>query len=178
MDRRSALKQLAILGGGIILAPSCTFDSERLSVALDNLNIIPEQEKLLAQVVNTIIPATDIPGGKELKLHQFVLIMVDDCRGKEEQKSFVEGLKELNPLSDNNYGKSFSDCDAKQREDLIAGVLGDNEQEQSNVPAVQKFLSMTKRYAIQGFLTSEYIMTEVLPYKLVPGSFDGCVKIS
>lgn len=178
MDRRSVLKKLAILGGGIFLAPSCTFDSERLSVALDNLEIVPEQERLLSLVVETLIPNTDIPGGEQLKLHQFVLIMVDDCRGEEDQKYFVEGLKELNPFSDSRYGKSFSDCSAEERENLIARVLGENKQEATNYPAVQKFVSMTKRYTIQGFLTSEYVMTEVLPYELVPGSFEGCVKTS
>lgn len=178
MDRRSALKQIAILGGGMFLAPSCTFDSERLSVALNNLKMVPEQEQLLAQVVETIIPATDIPGGKELKLHQFVLVMVDDCRSKEDQKFFVEGLQELNPLSDNKFGNSFSQCNPQQREDLIDGVLGEHEPELNSYPAVHNFLSITKGYTIQGFLTSEYVMTEVLPYQLVPGSFDGCVKVS
>lgn len=174
MDRRSAIKQLAVLGGGILLAPSCTIDSEQLSVALSNLDINADQEQLLAKVAETIIPATDIPGGKELKLHQFVLIMIDDCHGEKDQKDFVTGLKQLNPLFEKQYGDNFSACSVQQREDLISSIMEDN----GRFSAVKSFLSMTKRYTIQGFLTSQYVMTEVLPYKLVPGSFDGCVKIS
>ncbi|MCW9706600.1 gluconate 2-dehydrogenase subunit 3 family protein [Fodinibius salsisoli] len=178
MDRRSVLKQLALLGGGILLAPSCSFDSERLSVALDNLDITPDQERSLADVVETMIPATDSPGGKELKLHEFVLIMVDDCRSEEDQQLFVTGLQDLDPFFKEEFGSSFSESTALQKEDLMAKVLEEKESPNADFPAVEPFLSMTKRYSIRGFLTSQYVMTEELPYKLVPGSFDGCVKLS
>jgi hypothetical protein len=35
---------------------------------------------------------------------------------------------------------------------------------------IQNFLNTTKRIAISGYMNSEYIMTQQMPYKLVPGA--------
>ncbi|NGP75012.1 gluconate 2-dehydrogenase subunit 3 family protein [Balneolaceae bacterium YR4-1] len=174
MDRRTAIKQLSLLGGAMLLAPSCTFSSERVSVALDNLKITPSQESLLGDIVETLIPATDIPGAKELKLHHFVLVMVDGCRGPSDREAFQRGLGQIDALAEEEVGTAFSDCDAKQKEVFLTGLMDGTSAEPAYEDA-RAFLGMTKGYTIQGFLQSEYVMTEVNPYQLVPGHFDGCV---
>ena len=42
---------------------------------------------------------------------------------------------------------------------------------------IQYFLNTTKRYTVQGFLQSQYVMTELMPYALVPGSHSFCETI-
>lgn len=172
MDRRTAIKQISILGGAALLAPSCTFSQERVSVALDNLNISGAQEALLADIVETFIPSsnTNMPGARALKLHHFVLVMVDDCRGKADQEAFERGLSQVDAVANEEYGTSFNQCSTSQKEELIASSMEAADSD------VQLFLNITKRYTVQGFLQSEYFMTEVEPYQLVPGHFDGCVE--
>lgn len=180
MDRRSVLKNLALLGGGMVLAPSCTFSAEQVSIALNNLNITGKQEQLLADVVEAFIPATDIPGAKALKIHHFVLVMIDDCRNKQEQNVFIRGLNQLDLLAEHQYESEFFECTSSQRENLLSGTL-EGHPELKSLGAiyneVRQCLSMTKRYAIQGFLSSEYVMINELPYQLVPGHFEGCVPV-
>lgn len=181
INRRSALKQLALLTGGVVLAPSCVFDSQRVSVALDNLKITSEQEELLAEIVETIIPATqDIPGAKKLDVHLFVLVMVDDCREKADQERFVRGLKQMDAFTLNRYGHSFIEANQKERESILTDILdatpAASDDSSSPQKDIREFLSMTKRYTIQGYLQSQYVMTEIFPYELVPGHFEGCVK--
>ena len=46
-------------------------------------------------------------------------------------------------------------------------------------PAIQEihtFISLAKRYTIQGYMYSEYFMTKKFPYKLVPGPYQACVS--
>jgi hypothetical protein len=45
---------------------------------------------------------------------------------------------------------------------------------ESQLPA---FYSITKRHAIRGFLSSEYIMTNVLVHNMIPGRYNGCIEI-
>lgn len=163
------------------MAPSCTFSEERVSIALNNLNISGRQEQLLAGITETFIPATDdSPGAKALKLHYFVLVMVDDCRGEEDQQQFVRGLGQVDRLAEHHYEAGFAECTPAQREQLLAGTLEGSREMKSGGETYEdarECLSMTKQYAIRGFLNSEYVMTEELPYQLVPGHFDGCVVL-
>lgn len=178
MDRRTALKQATFLIAGTTILPSCMFDSDRVSLALNNLDIQPELEKLLAEIAETIIPPTDTPGAKELNVHHFVLVMVDDCQEKPDR--FASGLKQFDPFTHFYYEKSFAACSRQEREELIAGILEQNpvfsRNSKTGHEEVREFLSLTKQYTIQGYLKSQYVMTEIFPYQLVPGHFTGCVN--
>src|SRR5690606_13397755 len=94
MERRTAIKQLFFIAGGIILFPSCEGDANKSSIALRKLDVNAKEEDLLAEIVESIIPETDSPGGKALHLHLFVLKMIDDCHGEEDQQIFVQGIKD------------------------------------------------------------------------------------
>ena len=119
MQRRTALRNLLIVAGGTILLPSCVHEDKKVSVPLDHLKISGDQEALLEQICETIIPATDTPGAKALGIHQFVLTMVDDCADKEKQDSFVKGLSEINNLSKKQYNNSFLKTTVQQQKELL-----------------------------------------------------------
>jgi hypothetical protein len=42
---------------------------------------------------------------------------------------------------------------------------------------VQYFVAETKGTTIWGFMQSEHVMTNIMPYSLVPGSSSGCVDV-
>lgn len=187
MNRRTALQQLAILTGGMAFIPSCSFDADKVSIALNNLKIKASQEKLLAEVVDTIIPATDIPGAKVFDIHHFVLVMTDDCQDKPDQETFIKGLDQFEPYVEQQYDKSFMKSDQQEREAMLTSIMQPAaaskqevkaEEPEFDLSAIRAFLSSTKRYTIHGYMMSQYIMTEVFPYQLVPGHFKGCVPVS
>ncbi|MGB3617687.1 MAG: gluconate 2-dehydrogenase subunit 3 family protein, partial [Catalinimonas sp.] len=77
MTRREALQQSAWIVGGIAFLPAaCRQRPERVAAAVDLMNLTPAQRTRLAQVVETIIPSGETPGGADLALHDFVLVMV------------------------------------------------------------------------------------------------------
>lgn len=157
MNRRTAIQQLFILAGGIMIASSCSSDKNKASIELTNIDVSAEEEELLGNVVEAIIPKSDSPGAKELNLHLFVLKMIDDCHGPEDQKRFLDGLK----ATKSQKGKATSD---------IQGYL-------NNLPADDAFLSLVKKRTIQGYLNSEYVMKNKLIYELVPARYNGALKI-
>jgi hypothetical protein len=157
MKRRAAIKQLFILAGGIAIATSCSGDRKKASIVLSNVDFSKDDEVLLGDLVESIIPETDTLGAKNLKLHLFVMKMVDDCYSPEDQASFMEGLKKTKFLK----GKS-----QKEMQEYLFALEKDN-----------KFLSILKKRTIMGYQNSEYVMKNKIIYELVPGRYHGAVKV-
>jgi len=57
MKRRLLLKQVMLAAAAAALAPSCTFDKKKASIALHHLTIDGDKEELLASISETILPA-------------------------------------------------------------------------------------------------------------------------
>lgn len=170
MDRRSAIKNLTFLAGGVFLFPSCLkHEDGKVSIKLNKMHIDAAQEKAVAAVAETIIPQTNTPGAKALNVHQFVLKMLDDCRSKKDQEMFTKGLSQLDDLSQKQYNKDFADGDSKQREAVLMLI----ENKQQIKPELTDFYQMTKQLTVEGYTISKYVMTTKLPYELVPGRYNG-----
>ena len=169
MERRLVIKQILIMAGGLALLPSCLRDAGKSSVLLKNLDISLDQENLLAEIAETIIPKTSTPGAKELNIHLFVLKMLDDCYEPEEQERFVKGLEALMDKTQDLYGKSFMDLTVPERQELLVAIENDKEASAE----LAGFYKIMKGKTIQGYLNSQYVMTNLIKWELVPGRYNG-----
>ncbi|MDH5825221.1 gluconate 2-dehydrogenase subunit 3 family protein [Sphingobacterium faecium] len=163
MNRRTLVKQLFIIAGGIALLPSCLREQGGASIVLQNIKIAAADEDFLAKLSDILIPKTDSPGGRELNLHLFVMKMVDDCESPEKQQGFVKGMQVLK-----DQYESFT-----PEQILSAITVLEKEKERDEVT----FFKIFKSRAIQGYLNSEYVMTNKLIYKLIPGPYQAAVKL-
>ncbi len=191
ITRRGAIKNCFIITVGAALIPSCLRESKP-SIPLKHLDITGDQEKLISELCETIIPRTDTPGAKDTYTHLFVLKMVDDCQAKEEQQKFVSGLKEFEKLSQKKYDRSFVECSLQQRDELTGSIINkkvvpkntavnagtQNGSKKDDTEDVTAFVKSMKRLTLQGYMTSQYYLTKVQPYKLVPGKFEGCILVT
>ena len=180
MNRRLALKQLGFVTAGAMLLPGCVKEARQATVSLTNLKITGDQEAIIAELVETIIPETDIPGAKSLKVPEFVLRMVDDCQSPEVQKEYEQGTAAFSEAVEKEFGESFDALTPEKRKVFLEGIERKMKDEQANgkLSPLSSFYATTKRYTIQGFTNSEYIMTHQLPYNMLPGKFIGCVPIT
>jgi hypothetical protein len=169
MERRFAIKQILIMAGGIALLPSCLKESGKSSIALHNLDVSLDQELLLADIAETIIPATDTPGARQLNLHLFVLKMLDDLYEKEDQKLFMKGLSDFSDSAQDKFGKSFQKLSVSQKQELLLAIENDKQAP----PAVAKFYEIMKGRTVGGYLNSKYVMTNLIKWELVPGRYNG-----
>ncbi len=157
MDRRTALKQMFIIAGGMMIATSCDFSSKAPSIQLNNVKLDSDDELFLSELVETIIPKTDSSGAKDLNLHLFVMKMLDDCTSPEDQKKFLEGLKTAEKIKGKSAAEQIAYLKALPQDDVFFNIL--------------------KRRTIQGYKNSEYVMKNKLVYELVPGRYNGAFKI-
>ena len=195
IDRRTLLKQLGLMASGALILPACDFNPRKVSVALDNLKITVEQEDLLKILVDTIIPKGEFLGAKELEVDKFVWVMADDCLKKEQQDIFLAGLSRFNAYFESKNEKSFDKVEPNERVSFLTETMQleapeppplpkKEPKEESKEPPVdnylkyiQQFVNTVKSFTIQGYLQSEYIMREIMPYALVPGKIEYCQTI-
>jgi len=167
MERRLVIKQVLIMAGGLALLPSCLREEGKSTVQLKNITVSLDEENLLAEIAETIIPRTSTPGARELKLHLFVLKMLDDCYEEADQLRFVKGLELFKEQTRDQFGKSFGKLSVHQRESMLSKLENNPSQELS------AFYKITKEKTIDGYLNSRYVMTSLVIYELVPGRYNG-----
>lgn len=158
------------MAGGLALLPSCLRDEGKSTVLLKKISISLDQENLLAEIAETIIPKTDTPGAKDLKLHLFVLKMVDDCYEKTEQQQFIKGLDQLKEKSFDLFSKSFQKLTVTQKQSMLTDV---QDAKNGSSEELSAFYKIMKDRTIDGYLNSKYVMTNLIIYELVPGRYNG-----
>lgn len=174
MNRRTALRNVMIVSAGAAFLPSC-LRADKASFPLKNISLTGSQERMLAMLTETIIPKTkNFIGANDLKAHEFLLTMVDDCFYPEDQQKFTEGMKAFDKLSHDKFGQLFTGYTAKQKYSLLADI-----ENKKDIPEeALKFYKTVKRYTVQSFTSSKEYMTDIRKYKMVPGPvFKGCVPV-
>jgi hypothetical protein len=173
MRRRTLLKQLMMVSAGMSLVPACLEDRAKASFLYKNLQVGADEEAMLAELAETIIPKTSTPGAKDISAHLFVLKMVDDCRSAEEQKKFMDGLRAFDAAAEKSGGRHFSKMSKEEKQAFLqtleAGKEGDG-------PEIS-FYQSVKKLTIQAYTSSEFFLTKVQVYELVPGRYHGCVPV-
>lgn len=170
MERRAVLKNMAVAFGGAITLPAWASGWNDASLTTTTL-LSADQQTVLAEVVETIIPTTDTPGAKEIGVHKFVARMIADCYEKPAQETLTKGLNALDRSAQETFGKTFASSNGRQKKNLLEAM------EMSDDAQKRDFFYTVKGLTINGYLTSEYVMTNITHYELIPGRYHGCVKV-
>jgi hypothetical protein len=168
MDRRTAIRNLALVIGGAALLPACTKHNPTAHFKHFDINL--DQYNLVADIAETIIPKTSTPGATELGLDKFVWLMVDDCAKKEDQQAFLKGMAEFNDVPRKMYSKSFADCSKGEKEQVLKSL---EKKGNSYSKDLQSFYQATKELTVFGYTESKYFMTKEIVYELVPGRYNA-----
>ena len=173
VDRRQVLKQFAFVAAGFSIIPSCMQDRSKSALLLKKINITPSNETMLSELCETILPKTNTPGAKEIDAHLFVLKMVDDCRTKEEQTTFIKGMAEFKQFCKSSFGDEFVDCKDEIRKKIVEELLAKKEEKTD----LMSFFSTVKSLVLQSYTSSKFYLTNIQVYELIPGRYHGCVSI-
>ena len=171
MQRRSAVKNIALKIGVAIVLPSWANAWNKNSFLKKHFSIASSLENLLAEIVETIIPKTNTPGAKELNIQQFIPKMIADCYDKKAQEVYAKGFGLVDMNAKNSFSKSFLECDAKQRLEVL------NKMSKSDNSDEKSFIQLVKGLTIKGYLSSEYVMTNLRIYEYAPARYHGCVPV-
>ncbi len=199
MDRRELLKMVALLTGGVVIGGEVFLSGCKTGTKAE-AGFTASNILLLDEVSETIIPATTTPGAKAAKVGEFMKVMVTDCYTEKQQAAFMKGTEELDEACKKMHSKSFMECTAEQRHDLLISLEKEakefnnkrhetdkplrEEHEKKNSTLAWKdqtefegspshYYTMMKQLTLLGFFTSKTGMTETLRHMPVPGKYDG-----
>ena len=167
MNRREAIQRITLMLGGVL---STQLTAGLMGQVINTGASVPvgaEQERLLAEVADIIIPTTDTPGAKAAGVEQFIVRVMRDCYRREEQEKFYAGLAKLDADSRTMRGKGFAELDVAGKNDMIKKAAGNNE----------AFFILMKQLTVAGYFTSEIGATQALEYLPIPGRFEGDVPM-
>jgi len=174
VNRRTVIKQFLFVSAGVAILPACLQeDNSKSSLLLKNIQISGQQEKNLAELAETIIPATATPGAKAISAHLFMLKMIDDCHTKEEQQRFIKGMELFGKTVQAKYNRPFHQCTKEEKNTMVAGING----KKDLAPELSFFYNTAKKLTIQAYTSSQFYLTKLQVYKMVPGKFEGCVPL-
>ncbi len=181
MDRRKALKNIGTGIGAITLTPAVVsiFQSCQTSTAYTPVFVTQEDFEMLSNLMELIIPQTDIPGAKELKLPEFLDAYVDAVWSAEDKNTFTEGWTAFKREAEKVTGKESaaqltrSEWDTQLAKFLMPGKEAPMEGEETAATFANQLRSLT----VSAFKTNEFIGENVLAYAPIPGDYKGCVDL-
>lgn len=159
MKRRKAIIGISLAGAGIVAA-GAGYKWYNFSKKPD-LHFVEGQKELIAALAETIIPATDTPGAKEVGVGEFIIKIIRDCSPVKTQNNFIDGLKDLHAYSQNEYSRSYQQCTKAEQENILShfekkgrsfnGILG----KVQNRLLGKSFFSILKDLTVEGYCTSK-----------------------
>lgn len=189
MKRREAIKNTALLGGSTVLASalmsllqSCQEESR---LGWEPKFLTNAQAKMVASLVDTILPKTSTPGGLDVKVDMFLDLAFAKMYDEKGQEKLRLELNAFDQEAKDQFGKVFADLSEEQKKEFLMekersspkfgyGVWGAGVGEQKPVGFYRSLKSMM----IMAYCTSEEIGKNVLKYEPVPGEFIGCMPLS
>lgn len=174
MKRRTLLKTLGITTVGVATVPLWMEVWKPEDLPESGLKIDQDQKRMLTDLADNIIPASDTPGAKELQVDEFILIMVADCFSEKVQEEFLAGFNDLDLYCKKEFGKKFIKLSPKKKNQL----LGDLETAEKDPEQEINFIDFVKQLTITGYMSSEYVQTNIMKFELVPARFHGSFPVA
>lgn len=182
MKRREALKSLGLATGFFVATPpiisllqSCT--SEVSTWTPEFLSV--EEGVVLTNLVDIILPKTDIPSATEVNVPQFIDKYLNEVLSDEDQAivktAFGNIITVLKPNAEDKITK-VTEEDYKALLDNHMLIKDEIDQEREANPEAKEmtkseFLNQLKWMTINAYKTTEEIGENVLAYDPIPGAY-------
>ncbi len=199
MNRRDLIKGLSLTFGYAVAAPTVLSVLESCSSKEQSWNpvFLNESEKhYISHLVDIILPVTDIPGGLDVNLPQFIDMMSQDMLKPEEKELFKDGSEIFAQRFREKFNKDIAVSDKEEVAEIFAIYFDLQAADQSKILRRQAMsldeidpsekddyklyscLIQVRSLSLFGYFTSEKIGREVLNFDPIPGRYDPCVPVS
>lgn len=191
MDRREVLKLLFFSSAPFYISGEVLPAFREIHAALPAVPsfkaLNPHQNATVTVMADLIIPATETPGAKAVRVNEFIDHIVADWLLDEERAGFLSGLAEVDTRAQKLFGNDFVDSSAAQQAEILR-LLGDDMTAaaaavasgargyRGSLPEPEaNFYFVFRRFVLIGYFTSEAGFAQQLHEEIIPGRFDGCL---
>ena len=199
MDRRTALKNLTLATGYTIAAPSIL--SVLQSCKTDTLTWTPEflsptQGYIVKHLVDIILPTSDLPGGLDVNIPEFIDIMYKDVFDENEKQKFLKGADVFETKFTSIFNKKAAKGSKEDYEQILKIYFDIPKEKQQSIFRLLKedassisegnkekhhiytFLTSVRDQSLFGYFTSQKIGEDILAYDPVPVDYIACDDIN
>jgi len=194
MKRREALRLLGTAAAlpllpreayAILRAARAEVDSDSTLHTLS-----AKQNATISRMAEMILPETDTPGAKSTRVNEFIDLILTEWYNPEERARFLDGLANVDAISQKYFGKNFTDCAEAEQVKMLTefdqAMAAEAETLKSRPRAARmeppvpthNFFHMFKQLTLTGYFTSEVGDKQALHFQVIPGHYDGCVNIA
>ena len=182
MNRRKVIFSIFLLGGGGVLSYS-GFRWFQFAKTPD-FKSLENDEALIAELAEVIIPATSTPGAKDVMAEKTIISLIKNCADRKTQNNFINGLKDLTNYTNQKFGTPFTSLSPIQQKTIV-GHFEEKGRNFSGIPGKIKnkllgksFFEIIKYYTTVAFCTSKSGANNALAYNLIPGKYLSCISLS
>lgn len=182
IDRREALRRVALLLGGGLSAPAIAGVLAGCRGGAGGAGdwtpraFSPAQGAMIETIADQIIPRTTTPGARDAGVHRFIDVMLAEYYLPAERDRFVAGLADLDARADRAHGRPFLRCDDSAQRSLLVALDAETFA-QPRPPGEAPWFRTMKELTVLGYYTSEVGATKELRHEPVPGRYEGCVPL-
>jgi len=193
VDRREVLKLLAVTSALPAMPAEWVAAFRAIHAGLGSapaLRILtPHQNATVTAMAELILPQTDTPGAKAVRVNEFIDRIAAEWYSDEDRARFLAGLAGVDERSQSLFKKDFVDALAEQQSEILRALgeeMAQATQALADVPRGYRgadpepddnFYFMFRQLTLTGYFTSEAGFTQQLREEIIPGRFDGCVPI-
>lgn len=191
MQRREALR---LMMSGALL-PALTPEAFAIfraahpaeGYALRTLNA--HQNSTVVAIIDLIIPETDTPGAKAVRVNEFIDLILTEWANDEERASFLSGLADVDKQSNELFAKDLAAATPAQQTALLHAIEDTSLGDRSSMPRFMasptvhdpyltgNFWLVFKNITLHGYYTSEVGFTKELKLTIIPGAYHGCAPV-
>jgi hypothetical protein len=150
----------------------------------------PHQNATVVTMTDLIIPETDTPGAKVVRVNEFIDLILTEWAHDDERQNFLSGLDDIDKRSNAIFGENFVDVTPVQQAAVLSELdqrYAINREDRAAHPYVRRphnpqltgdFFGVVKRLTLYGYYTSEVGFTQELRKQIIPGAYHGCTAVS
>lgn len=177
MKRREALKNIGLSAGFVLATPSVfsLLQSCKSDVATWTPSFLSEEQGIvLKNLVDIILPKTDIPSANDVNVAEFIDAYFGEVYMENEQNELKNNFNTLTLFLKSNYNDNLSKMSNEDYMDLLDNhmVLSSEESKGLDVKAkdVSDLLNKIRSMSINAYKISETVGETILAYDPVPGA--------
>jgi Gluconate 2-dehydrogenase subunit 3 len=148
------------------------------------------QNATVVAMIDLIIPETDTPGAKSVRVNEFIDLILTEWAHEDERQHFLSGLDGVDKRSNAIFTKNFIDVTPQQQEILLRELdqhWAMDREDRAAHPYVRHthneqltgdFFGIVKRITLYGYYTSEVGFTQELRKQIIPGAYHGCTPVT
>jgi hypothetical protein len=133
-----------------------------------------EQQALVTTIAEMIIPETDTPGAKSVKVPEFIDLILTEWASEDEKAAFLAGLTDIDTRAVALGTPRFVDMPAARKVELL--TLLDAARADKTGPGLA--FARIKALTVYGYFTSKPVEQDVLKVRIFFNGYEGNVPFT